>query len=93
MCKQLGYDAGAMTLNGIAINLDFTTGPYIINNVRCNGNEDGLIQCIFSTIGKYDHNSFTTQECEGEEVYVKCKEGISTFKLLMSDEKCCVKKK
>ena len=78
MCKQLGYDAGAMTLNGIAINLDFTSGPFIINKVRCNGNEDGLFQCVFSTID--------TQKCEGEVVYVKCKEGMNFYQFLKSDE-------
>ena len=77
ICRQLGYTNGARDLNGLDIDVVFSQGRYIMGDVRCEGHEQELGECYYSTAPAIDGEESEVQPpmCWGEEVYVSCNPG------------------
>ncbi len=70
VCRQLGYlTAGS----SISLNFDMGGGPIWLNNLRCLGDETGLIDCPFSPIEDSSCTHFRDigVRCEGKDINIE----------------------
>ena len=71
VCHQLGYpDAVAAPLSAY---YGEGTGPILLDNVKCHGNESDIFACVHNGIGSHncDHDQDASVECSSESALLK----------------------
>ena len=65
VCRQLGYP-DAMTAQSSA-HYGQGTGPILLDNVQCSGNESDILSCVHNGIGYHNckHDNDASVECSG----------------------------